>query len=86
MEGEGTNSLTQEDVELFRSLGLRATIEVREDGTAILDLFGEQEDVTCDAESGTLTMYGAEYPFTVEGDTLRIDQGTSAFVFERTED
>ena len=75
-EGKET---TAEDLSLLKSKGLNCTIVLRADGTGVLDLFGEETNLTWDEKNistGTKTM-----PYTRKDDQLTVTDGNSSLTF-----
>lgn len=79
-DGKETSS---EDLELLKSKGLTCTITLESDGTGVLNLFGEESDMTWDEESISTDEKTMTYTF---GDQqLTLIDGTSSLTFSRTE-
>ena len=75
-EGEETSA---EDLALLKSKGLNCTIVLRADGTGVLDLFGEETNLTWDEKNistGTKNM-----PYTRKDDQLTVTDGNSSLTF-----
>ena len=78
MISEGKET-TAEDLSLLKSKGLNCTIVLRADGTGVLDLFGEETNLTWDEKNistGTKTM-----PYTRKDDQLTVTDGNSSLTF-----
>lgn len=79
-DGEET---TAEDLALLKSKGLNCTIVLRSDGTGILNLFGEETNLTWDEKNistDTKTM-----PYTRQDDQLVLKDGNSSLTFLNTD-
>lgn len=74
-----------EQLALLRSLGLRATLTVQDDGSAVRDLFGDTSELTLDFAAMTMTENGETQAFTWDAGllTLPSPEGGS-MVFGRT--
>lgn len=81
MEGEET--LSTEDLELMKEMGLTVGLELRSDGTGEMDLFGQPLELSFDTVGMTIEMEGQEVPFTYENGTITLKQSTGDMVFER---
>ena len=82
MISEGKET-TAEDLALLKSKGLSCTIVLRADGTGVLDLFGEETNLTWDEKNistGTKTM-----PYTRKDDQLTLTDGNSSLTFLNTD-
>lgn len=53
LESGSDENLTADSIELMKSLGLDVTLTLNEDGTGVLNLFGESMNLTWDATSNT---------------------------------
>ena len=83
MISEGKET-TAEDLALLKSKGLSCTMVLRSDGTGVLDLFGEETNLTWDEKNistGTKTM-----PYTRKDDQLTITDGNSSLTFLNTDE
>lgn len=76
---ENGEATSQEDLDLLTSLGLTVTLEIKEDGTGILDLFGEQVEFEWDADN--LTVDGSKQPYTFDGKTLIMETNETKMTF-----
>ena len=79
-EGEETPS---EDLELLKSRGLNCTIPLKSDGTGVLNLFGEETEMTWNEK--TITAAGKERPYTWKNRQLILTDGNSSLTFRRKE-
>ena len=68
-------------LDTLSALGLYFTLELREDGTGVLDLAGDQTELTWSKSS--ITMEGVKNLYTLDGDTLSLKDGKESLVFTR---
>lgn len=68
-EGVGIN-LTQTQIDSMKALGLTATLEVKDDGTATMELFGEKMDFTYDLKKMIFSYNGKDEKFTFDGEKI----------------
>ena len=59
------------------------TLEITEDGKAVLDMFGEQTELNY--ADGKMTLGEEKIDITVDGDTLTMAENGQSLIFERTE-
>lgn len=84
-DGEVTNS---DDLEKLKSLGLEVYVNLNEDGTVALVLFGEPMEGTWEATSataGTLTLKGQQVNMTIEDSKLKFAQEGASLTFQKGE-
>ena len=68
-EGVGI-SLTQEQIDSMKALGLSASLEVKSDGTAVMDFIDEQIEFTYNLRKMTFSHDGKEENFTFDGEKI----------------
>ena len=68
-EGVGI-SLTKEQIDAMKVLGMTFTFEVKDDGTAFMDVFENQVDFTYDLRKMTFTCDGKDEKFTFDGEKI----------------
>ena len=73
-----------EDLTLPEEKGLRCGITLEKDGSGVLDLFGEQQEVTWDEE--TITADGKVRKYTYEDGQLTLTNEDSELTFARSAD
>ena len=73
----------KDDVDLLAQLGMFVTLEITEDGKAVLDMFGEQTELNY--ADGKMTLNDETIDITVDGDTLTMAENGQSLIFERTE-
>jgi hypothetical protein len=65
----------------MRESGLDLALEVRADGAAELNLFGDIMQVEVDMENMKMRLNDSEVPFTYEDGKLTLEQSTGDMVF-----
>ena len=81
-EGVGIN-LTQEQIDSMKVVGLTAILEINDDGTAKMDIFGEKLELTYDLRKMTFSCEGKEEKFTFEGDKVAFNNEGRKFEFTK---
>ena len=79
----GEENYSHEDLESLKSLGLNVTLELNEDKTGTLNLFGEEMNLTYDNKN--MTVDGEAAPYKVEDGKISMEQDGEKLVFEKTE-
>ena len=80
----GDQEITEEMIALMESAGRPGTLTVNEDGSAVLDLFGEQTlNLHFDFAAGTVDADGDALNYTLDGDVLTIGDADGAMVFSK---
>lgn len=82
LEVTGEMPVSREDLQTNEKLGLVVYAEIREDGTALLSMFGQEAEGNWDEDG--ISFGGSPGTYTVDGDTLTLDDGTSKMIFGRT--
>ena len=85
VKGDGDGSLTQETLEEMQANGLEITLDVRNDGSAYMDFFGQQIPMSYDLKNKTMSADGNDYPFKYSGDKLVWKTDESTMTFKRQE-
>ena len=75
------NAISQSDIEKMKKLGLTVTLEMREDGTGTLNMFGEKKKLTYNEKKITVEGDSADYTF--EDEKLTFKENGEEMVFER---
>jgi len=87
VEMEESGQVTgREDLETLKSLGLDVYLEINQDGTGSLVLFGESMSGTWEAKSateGTFTLEGQKIDMKIADSKLTMDQNGAKLVFEK---
>lgn len=78
---EGEEVTTKEDIDLLKKFGLIVSLELREDGTGTLDLFGDTEELNFDDKN--ITADDEEVPYTFEENKLTMEKEDTKLVFEK---
>lgn len=79
----GDENYSHEDLESLKSLGLEVTLELREDKTGTLNLFGESMELTYDGKN--MTVDGESAPYSFKDGKITMEQDGEKLVFEKTE-
>ncbi len=72
-----------EDLEMMKSKGLVCTLTLEEDGTGVLDLFGEKTEVTWTAEE--VSAEGKTIPYTYQDKQIILNEDSSSMTFTLTD-
>ena len=72
-----------EMVQAMAALGMKATLVVNEDGSAVMDMFGEQQELTFDFDAQTVTDGEDAIPYSFNGEELIIGTEEQGFVFSK---
>ena len=83
-EGSGI-SITEQQLQAAKLLGMTATLEVRSDGTATLDVFGEKTELTYNLDKMVFTNDGDDAKFTFDGKTIVISEDDTRMEFKKVE-
>ena len=78
------NETPPEDLALLEEKGLKCGIILEADGSGVLDLFGDQQKVTWDAE--TITADGKVRQYNCQDDQLTLTSDDSQLTFTRSSD
>ena len=81
-EGVGI-SLTQEQIDSMKAIGLTATLEIKDDNTAVMDIFGEKLDFTYDLRKMVFTYEGKDEKFTFDGEKIAFNNEGRALEFTK---
>lgn len=68
-------------ISILEGLGMTATMELRDDNTGELDLFGEKSEITYDGK--TLTIDGQSTEYKYKDGELSMEQGDSKLIFTK---
>lgn len=79
----GDESYTNEELESLKALGLKVTLELKEDHTGTLDLFGENMELTYDNKN--MIVDGKAEPYTVKDDKITLEQEGEKLVFQKAD-
>ena len=78
-----SRSYTNEQLKKLKELGLIVTLELREDKTGTIDLFGEKKDLTYDKKNMTIDGKSASYK--IENEKIIMEDEENRLVFEKAE-
>ena len=83
--GDLGDTVSSDDLELLRDLGMNIELVMNSDGTMSFDMFGESMEGTWSANGTTVTivMYGEEATATIDGDLLVMQDGADKLTFHR---
>lgn len=79
----GEESYTYDELQSLKNLGLVVTLELNEDKTGELNLFGETMELTYDNKN--MTVDGESSPYTVKDDKISMEHEDEKLVFQKTE-
>lgn len=68
-QGVGIN-LTSEQIDSLRAIGMTATLEMNDDNTAVMDIFGEELHFTYDIGKMIFIYEGKKEKFTFDGEVI----------------
>lgn len=72
-----------EAIQAMAALGMSATLTVNEDGSALMDIFGEQQALTFDFDAQTVTDGEEAISYSFDGEKLIIGDEEQGFVFSK---
>ena len=72
---------TDEDIQMLKQLGIVASLECFSDGTAVLDLFGDQMNYTYDTDKMVFSLEGEEVSFKYEDGNITLVDGEDSLTF-----
>lgn len=81
---DGSGDDNTETLEMMAALGMLATLTVEEDGSAVIDLFGDTLELSFDFEAGTAGADGANIPYAYEDGVLTMTNDEYAFTFSKS--
>ena len=76
-------SITESQMDTMKALGMTATIEVRDDGTATMDLFGEKMELTYNLNKMVFSSNGSDAKFTFDGTEIAFSEDGTSLVFTK---
>ena len=82
---EGNNVPSEEDLAFLQQSGLTITMDIQENGTGVMHLFGEEMDFSYDLESHTFEIDDQQFPFTTDEETLTLQQDSGNMIFKPVE-
>lgn len=72
-----------EAIQAMAAMGMSATLVVNEDGSALMDIFGEEQALTFDFDAQTVTDGEDAIPYSFDGEQLIIGNEEQGFVFSK---
>ena len=72
---------TEELLNFYKNLGLTATLEIRDDNTAELNVFGQKSEMTYNLNKMIFTIDGKNKKFKFDGSKLTIGDSDTNMVF-----
>lgn len=82
-----TEEITAEDVAFMKSIGVQFVLQLAEDGTGVIDIFGDVENITWDKNKATLSYDGATCNLKLDGDALVVsDNSMGDLKFKKGDD
>ena len=79
----GDQSYSHEDIENLKSLGLNVTLELKDDKTGVLNLFGETVELTYDKTN--MIVDNEPAPYKIEDGKITMEQDGEKLVFQKAE-
>lgn len=79
-EGE---EISEDDIALMKSFGLYVTLELKEDKTGVMSMFGEEFELTYDKNNFVID--DETCPYTVSDETITLEQGEDKLVFQKVD-
>lgn len=77
------NDISDADIELMKSLDLVVALDIYDDGTAYMDVYGEELELSYDADRMVVMMDGRECSFTYNNNLFELVEGESTMTFEK---
>ncbi len=75
-----------EMIKTLTAFGMRATLTVEEDGSAVMDVFGEELSMVFDFETKTISADGEIIPYSFDGESVLVGDEEQGFLFSRADD
>ena len=72
-----------EMIQAMAAMGMSATLVINEDGSAVMDMFGEQQELRFDFDTQTVTDGEDAIPYSFNGEELIIGTEEQGFVFSK---
>ncbi len=77
------NGDSTEMLQAMAAMGKTATLTVNEDGSAVMDLFGEEQTMTFDFEEEVIRVGENAVPYSFDGEVLIIGEDDGSFYFSK---
>ena len=82
-----TEEISAEDVAFMKTIGVQFIVQLSEDGTGVIDVFGDVENITWDMNKATLSYDGATCNLKLDGDSLVMsDNSLGNLTFKKGDD
>ena len=81
----GGEETSQDTIDALKKEGLIVSLEITEDGKALLNVLGEVTELTVDAEAMTMTTNGMNLSFTAEDGDITIAEDDTSMTFSPAE-
>lgn len=81
-EGVGIN-LTGEQIDALKAIGMTATLEIKDNNTAVMDLFGEKLNFTYNLTKMIFTCEGKDEKFTFDGKKIAFNNEGRSLEFTK---
>lgn len=78
-------SLTSEQIDALKAIGMTATLEIKDDNTAVMDLFGEKLNFTYNLRKMIFTFEGKDEKFTFDGNIIAFNNEGRALEFTKAD-
>lgn len=78
---ETEDGLTTEDLDAIKASGMEMTLDIYENGSAVVDVFGQRIEMTYDTKTKTMNIEGEDVPFKYSKDKITITGDDSVMVF-----
>ena len=78
---DGEQEYTQEDISMLKTFGVTVSLQLKEDNTGTIDIYGQTMELTYDKEN--MTYNGVAVPYTVDKDTITLEDEESRMVFQK---
>ena len=78
---QADKTYSEEEIDALKTLGLTVTLELKEDKTGVLKLYGEEMNLTYDRNNMTINEGSA--PYTFDGSTIKMEQNGNKLVFKK---
>ncbi|MBR3153156.1 MAG: hypothetical protein IKF52_06135 [Clostridia bacterium] len=78
---EGDETYTESDLETLKTMGLSITMELKDDGTGVMTMYGEDEEFEYDEKNITVNGVKTEYKY--KDGKLTVEEDDTKMVFEK---
>ena len=74
-------NITEEQIDALKAIGVSATLEVRDDNTAEMDIYGNKVEITYNLSKMIFIVNGKNTKFTFDGSKITIVSNGTTMVF-----